>query len=131
MRKIDYFLVVTALVPATLLLGLTLLALSKIAEGPYKSGDIPSLLTSILGIIGYLGLTSLLFGQIKERPRVVLVSLLAGLLAFVWFTSLGGWTAWQWVLLMEEPGEWFIYVWPAIITFYFVLKLIRIVMRGI
>lgn len=126
MKWFHYILVLSAIIPATFLLAFsTLLLVSVLSNGMGDSKGIQLLFTSLLGIIGYFGLLLITFGISEKRPKLVISFLLAGILSFVWFTSINGYRAWNWILSMQEPGEWFLYTWPALISIFFVARIGR------
>lgn len=67
----------------------------------------------LLGIMGYVGLITSLVAQ--KSPKLNLTFLLIGLTGFILFTSFeGGIRAWKWLLLFEEPDEWYIMGLPLL-----------------
>jgi len=64
-------------------------------------------------IVGYAGLCTALL--LPKRPKLNVSLLLLGLIGFSIFMSLqGGSSAWKWLLLFEEPDEWFLLGFPFI-----------------
>jgi hypothetical protein len=125
---IRYILIISALIPATILLGFSFYALGKVLvnlDKVYKIKYFSLLLTSSLGILGYCGLFMLLTFYDKINPKRALLFLICGIISFVIFTSMGGVRAWLWVITMEEPDEWFIFVWPTVVSIYFTINIFK------
>ncbi|MES2587807.1 MAG: hypothetical protein V4622_02435 [Bacteroidota bacterium] len=108
--------IISGLIPATILLLLTIIGISNIFSfHEIRFKEFIVFTSMILGIVGYVGLlTSLIF---NNKTILNLILLLLGLIGFVIFTSFeGGLYAWKWIITMEEPEEWFIPVWPNVVS---------------
>lgn len=103
-----------ALIPATLLLSYSFAGLAIIFErDELNNKELIIIFSMISGIAGYIGLLTSLI--IPKKAKLNFVLLLIGLLGFSLFTSFtGGISAWKWLLLFEEPDEWFILGLPFI-----------------
>ena len=127
MKTWETFIAVLAIVPSTILMFFTILLAAVLI--PQMNADIKEimiLLSFFLGIAGYIGLIMVIIGRLNQKPKMVLILLLCGIMSFVLFTSFeGGKTAWVWILTFQEPGEWFLIVWPTLVSAYFVIKAIR------
>lgn len=128
-KNILHFIIVTsAILPATLLLFLNLIvAFNFIPRIEFKS--ILILLVFVFGILGYIGLIMLLFlMKNKKKEALNMILLTCGICSFILFNSIeGGTRAWKWILTMEEPDEWFILVWPTLVSFgYLIIKVKRL-----
>lgn len=127
-NKISFFLITSAIVPATLLLILSLIGIFIILLN-FETKESHILLSMLLGILGYAGLIMLLFlNQSKKQLKTNIFLLICGITGFIIFTSFnGGIEAWKWILTFEEIDEWFIYVWPNIVAIIFIIvQLIKI-----
>jgi hypothetical protein len=126
MKSLDLFLSILAFIPATIL---TFLSISLFAfliqDFEFEFLQIIAILYLVLGIAGYLGIIIAMLGRLESKPKLILILLSCGILSFILFVSFeGGNRAWNWILTFEEPGEWFIIVWPTLVSFYFVIRAI-------
>ncbi|WP_314517733.1 hypothetical protein [Xanthocytophaga agilis] len=130
MNKIlKYLLLLSALIPAT---GLVLMRLPGIVEilnhyniqeenASISDGRITELITIILGIMGYIGLIKLALNFADKPDKSVLFFLIAGVASFV--LLLGPYELyWKRVFTIERPGEWFLLVWPTIVSILFIVR---------
>lgn len=123
---INYLFIFSAIIPATYLLFLCLLVLGEVvSDFSFNSESILYLLIGLSGIMGYLGLL-FLFAENRIKNAVIIMCLSLGVISLIIFTSIQGIHAWKWILTMEEPDEWFILVWPSIVS---VVQIIRIIIR--
>lgn len=120
---LDFFLVFTALIPATFLFGISLEILSFLLHD-WESGaeSFLFLFIIIFGITGYFGLILYLFPLNKKQTRVSAYMMSAGVMAIFTLISLSGSRAWIWILTMKEPGEWFLLMWPNLVAIYLITK---------
>ena len=124
--------IISGIIPATFLLLLCFFMIGKFFTDSYTdSSSTLFLFNSILGVFGYVGLIFLLLEH-KVKSWVILCFLASGLCSFVIFNSIAGERAWRWILTMEEPNEWFIFVWPAIVAFVSIVRIMieRIIMKN-
>jgi hypothetical protein len=91
MRKsVKYLLVLSALIPATCLVILCLVVIiNNFIERTFELEEVGYLLTSIFGMIGYIGLVLLLIKQNVERNKSTLFLLISGVVSFTIFSALG------------------------------------------
>ncbi|HYH15668.1 MAG TPA: hypothetical protein VD794_10635 [Flavisolibacter sp.] len=124
-KTLIYLLILSGLIPATLLLGLNLLGLAIILNnGAFAFKEIIIITTCLCGICGYVGLCMLLLGKQLHHPFRVCTLLALGVSAFVVFISVEGRRpAWEWVLTIAEPDEWIILVWPSVVALIFLIKI--------
>lgn len=105
---------ITGLIPATILLSFSFLGLANIISSNvlYKR-DIIILTSIISGMAGYAGIITSLVIPKKAILNCLLLSF--GLIGFSIFLSYeGGMRGWKWFLTIEEPEEWFLPAWPII-----------------
>ncbi|UKN02722.1 hypothetical protein K6119_04235 [Paracrocinitomix mangrovi] len=128
MKTWESFIAILAFVLSTILMFFTiLLSVVLIPQLKPELVEIMILLSFLLEIAGYIGLIMVLKGKVNEKPKRVLFLLLCGILSFLLFTSIvGGKTTWTWVLTLQEPFEWFLILWPTLVSAYFVVKAIRV-----
>lgn len=107
----------------TLFLFLSIYGISNILSN-FDAGDTPVLLSMILGILGFVGLFMNLKQNRRLKPELLNFILLTfGIIGFVLFISLeGGIKAWKWIIMIEEPGEWLLFVVPLLITIFLTVK---------
>ena len=69
----------------------------------------------------------LLFKTENLKSQIInIVLLICGIFSFIIFFSItNGIEAWKWVLIVEEPDEWFIFVYPSLISIIFVVFLLK------
>jgi|LakMenE18May11ns_1017448.scaffolds.fasta_scaffold9828189_1 hypothetical protein len=121
----------TGLLPATILLALTLSFLpSFISDLSFEFDEIVIVVSMLLGICGYIGLTLSLLSKFENNSLLKLTFLILGLIGSITFTSItGGKRAWKWVMNIEEFDEWIIWIWPLIVSIVLIglngLKLLR------
>lgn len=72
----------------------------------------------IFGLLGYIGLVMNLKQDKKIKSELLnFIFLTLGIIGFIMFNSIeGGIEAWKWIILIEEPDEWLIFVGPILIT---------------
>lgn len=125
---VNIILIISGLIPATYLLFMCLFMIGKIlSDWSFDSQSTIYLIISIFGVFGYIGLILLLLEH-RIRKRLIVTFLLMGILSFIIFIYQSGTRAWNWLITMEEPDEWFIFVWPSIVAF---ISIIRISLRPI
>lgn len=115
---LQILLLISGFLPATYLSFLCILVLT--------SGDhmhITVYIVCILGLGGYIGMF-LLFLEHRVNNWSIVVLLLAGIVSFILFVNQGRDGAWKWVLTIEEPDEWFIFVWPSVIALLNITRLL-------
>jgi hypothetical protein len=106
------------LLPATFLLGLTILFLPDLIKNlSLDLVQISMVLSMIFGIFGYIGLLLSLLPKLEHKYMLKFTLLVFGIIGFVTFTTItGGKRAWTWVLIIEEFDEWIIWIWPQIVS---------------
>ena len=121
-----YIFWLSGVLPALILLVLTLAILPNLfVDFHFRIREVLILSASLLGMCGFLGLLRL--GSGLERKNYVLtVSLLiAGIIgSIIFLMTTGGQRALKWIYTFEEPGEWFIFVWPNIVSAIFTIALL-------
>ncbi|MEX1003356.1 MAG: hypothetical protein WDZ35_14650 [Crocinitomicaceae bacterium] len=127
MKSLDLFLSVLAFVPASILVFFsTGVFVTLIPEFEFEFRKIIAVLYLLLGIAGYIGIIFAMVGRLETKPKLILTLLSCGILSFILFNSFeGGTRAWKWIFTIEEPGEWFLLVWPTLVSIYFVIRAIR------
>jgi hypothetical protein len=86
--------------------------------------DILTLLSCLLGISGFIGLTRLIIIPKIKNYVLTIVLLISGIIGSAIFMSVtGGQSALQWIFTFEEPDEWFIFVWPNAVALIFTIIL--------
>jgi hypothetical protein len=112
------FFILSGLLPATFLLGLTLFFLPDLIKNlSLELDEIFMVLSMIFGICGYIGLLLSLLPKFQSKYLLKLIFLVLGIIGSVTFTTIaGGKRAWTWVLNIEEFDEWIIWVWPLIVS---------------
>ena len=73
-----------------------------------------------LGILGYVGLLMNLKKNKGQKWEFInLTFLISGIIGWVLFNSfVGGIEAWKWIIMIDEPDEWLIFVGPILLTVY-------------
>ena len=122
-ETINIILTVLALLPMTFFLFVSIYGVFNILSS-FHFNDILVLISLIFGILGYAGLVMNLKQNKKLKTEVInFIFLLLGIVGFVLFNSFeGGLKAWKWILMIEEPDEWLMYVGPTLITIILILK---------
>lgn len=112
------FFILSGLLPATFLLGLTFLFLpEQIKNLSLELDEIFMFLSMIFGICGYIGLLLSLLPKLEHKYKLKFALLFLGIIASVIFTTIaGGKRAWTWILNVEEFDEWIIWIWPLIVS---------------
>jgi len=110
--------ILSGLLPATFLLGLTFLFLpDQLKNLSLELDEIFMFLSMIFGICGYIGLLLSLLPKLEHKYLLKFILLVLGIIGSVIFTTIaGGKRAWTWVLNIEEFEEWIIWVWPLIVS---------------
>jgi preprotein translocase subunit Sss1 len=98
----------------------------------FDSNNIPIGLAMVFGIIGYIGLIMNLKTEKKLKSECInFVFLLVGIIGFILFHSIkGGITAWKWIIFMEEPNEWIIFVGPMLMTIIITVMKGNLLLKG-
>ena len=118
-ETVNRILTILALIPATLFMVLSIFGLVQILSN-FDIKDIPILLSIVFGLLGYVGLWMNL-KQNKELKAELLnfLFLLLGIIGAVLFILFeGGMRAWKWIITVEDPVEWLIFVGPILIALY-------------
>ena len=125
MKKTLYIILISGLIPATWLLGLTFLGIYwSIPNAELTFDYILSITSMILGIGGYIGLLLLLKGLHKTSRIKKLTFLLSGLIGFLIFMlhmSPRNFSEW----IFEFDIEGFIGKWPLIVSLLFAVLIIN------
>lgn len=119
---LNILLTILALLPSTFFLFMSIFGIVNILSG-FHADDIVVLLSLLFGVCGYIGLCMNL-KQDKEKKNEIINFLLLflGVSGFVLFNSItGGFKAWKWILTIEEPDEWLIFVGPILITTFLII----------
>ena len=122
-ETINIILTVLALLPMTFFLFVSIYGAFNILSS-FHFNDTLVLISLIFGILGYAGLVMNLKQNKKLKTEVInFIFLLLGIVGFVLFNSfVGGLKAWKWILMIEEPDEWLMFVGPTLITIILILK---------
>ena len=129
---LKYTFILSGLIPALILLFLTLLVLPDyIKSFRFISKEIILLGSMILGILGFFGLLLSIIPRFKKLCFTKMILLSLGIIGFLIFMSVtGGKKSWNWIINIEEFDEWIIWVWPNIVSTGLVLlngeKLIKL-----
>ena len=119
MKYILYIILISALIPATWMLGLTFLGIYfAIPNAEFSFGSILTICSMLMGIGGYLGLLLLLKGLYKTNHKKKLILLTIGLIGFLIFmiyVSPRNFTEW----FLEYDLENMIGKWPLIVSLIF------------
>ncbi len=79
----------------------------------------------IFGICGYIGLVMILKGLHKTNQIRKSIFIILGLIGFtVLFNFVGTKNIWDWILYVEEPDEWFLIMWPIIVSTIFLIMMV-------
>lgn len=129
LKELTYkIIIITGLLPASILLVFSFMGLSNILSSNHLIGeDIILLFSIIVGIAGYIGLVTSLV--IPKKTMLNFLLLLLGLIGFSIFLSMeGGMHGWLWFLTIEEPDEWLLPAWPIITALIgLIVNLIRFI----
>ena len=128
MKTILYYIFLfSGLLPALYLLILTLFFLPGLLKDfiyYHENGVAPILFSCLLGICGFIGLISLIGRKAKQSYSLTITLLSLGIIgAIIFLIITGGREALEWVLSFEEPDEWFVFVWPNIVSLTFAITL--------
>ena len=125
MKQLLYLILISALLPATWLLVLTIMGIYfAIPNAEFSFDYFLTISSMLLGIAGYFGLLLLLKGLHKTNHIKKLTFLLCGLLGFLIFmlhVSPRNFIDW----LLEHDIESIIGKWPLIVSLTFSILLIR------
>jgi hypothetical protein len=115
---LKYLLIISGLIPALYLLGLTLIFLPGIVKDfDYSLVETIIIMSMLFGVLGFLGLVFSVLPRFENRPRLKFILLTAGVIgSFVFTTVAGGKKAWMWIFYIEEFDEWIIWAWPVIVS---------------
>ncbi|MCX2745632.1 hypothetical protein OO013_17250 [Mangrovivirga sp. M17] len=116
-ERINIALTLLALLPMTFFLFVSIYGAFNILSS-FDFNDTLILISLIFGILGYVGLLMNL-KQNKElkAESINFIFLLLGIVGFILFNSFeGGLKAWKWILMIEDPDEWLMFVGPTLIT---------------
>jgi hypothetical protein len=111
--------IISGLLPATFLLGLTFLFMPDLIKNlSFDFQEIVMLFSMLFGICGYIGLLLSITAKFENKNILKLTFLILGITGSIIFISIaGGKKAWTWVLNIEEFDEWIIWIWPLIVSF--------------
>ena len=109
--------------PASYLFGVTIMYLYLfITDTKLEWSDILIILCFLCGICGYIGLVMIFKGLHKTNKIRKLTLLILGLIGFIiLFNYIGMKSFWSWILYVEEPDEWFLIMWPFIVSVIFMI----------
>lgn len=112
--------------PATYLFGITLMYLYLfITDTKLMLSDIFIIFCFLCGICGYVGLVMITKGLHKTNQIRKSIFLLLGLIGFsLFFKYVGTKNFWDWILYIEEPDEWFLIMWPLVVSVIFLTLMI-------
>ncbi|MDG1332715.1 MAG: hypothetical protein P8P74_10315 [Crocinitomicaceae bacterium] len=114
--------------PETILLVFCFLLIGNLfSKGITDLESFTHLAMSLMGILGYIGLILLLLED-RIKKWFIIFCLTLGIASFIIFISISGKEAWKWVLTMEEIDEWFIFVWPSIVS---IISIVRITFQSL
>ncbi|AWH74780.1 hypothetical protein DCS32_11610 [Dokdonia sp. Dokd-P16] len=118
-ETVNIILTIVALIPMTYFMVLSIYALANLLS-KFDVDDTLILISITFGILGYVGLLmNLKQSKNKNVEFINLTFLSIGIIGFVLFNSIqGGTKAWKWVIMIEEPDEWLMFVGPILITMY-------------
>lgn len=130
-ETITIILTTITLIPMTFWLFLSIYGLKNMLTN-FDSNNIPIGLAMVFGIIGYIGLIMNLKTEKKLKSECInFVFLLVGIIGFILFHSIkGGITAWKWIIFMEEPNEWIIFVGPMLMTIIITVMKGNLLLKG-
>ena len=117
-NKILYIILISGIIPATYLFGITLMFLYLFAtDGNLGWSRILMIFCFLCGICGYIGLIMILKGLHRTKQLQKSIFLILGLIGFIIFANYSGMNnVWNWILYFEEPEEWFIIMLPLIVS---------------
>ena len=121
-----YIFLLSGILPAFILLGLTLAILPNLfVDFHFRIKEVLILSTALLGISGFIGLLRLSSGLDRKNNIVTVLLLISGIIgSTIFLITTGGQRAFHWIATFEEPGEWFILVWPNIVSATFTIVLL-------
>ena len=125
MKAFLYILLISGIVPATFMFFQTLMMLFLfISDTDFSLIDILIMISFLFGLCGYIGLLITLKGLNKTNHLKKLIFIGLGLIGFTMFFNIAGarWF-WSWVLKTEEPDEWFLGIWPIIVSIVFLIMI--------
>ena len=113
-----FLLIVSGLIPAMILLVLTILFLPGfIVEYDFSVKQTILILSMLFGLLGFHGLVLSILPMYDSKPRLKFILLAAGVIgSFMFTTIIGGKSAWVWILSVDEFDEWMIWTWPVIVS---------------
>ena len=117
--KLNNFLTILTLIPLTFYLMISVYALYNILS-KFSVDALIILIPITLGILGYVGLLMNLKKNKGQKWEFInLTFLISGIIGWVLFNSfVGGIEAWKWIIMIDEPDEWLIFVGPILLTMY-------------
>ena len=117
--KLNNFLTILTLIPLTFYLVISVYALYNILS-KFSVDALIILIPITLGILGYVGLLMNLKKNKGQKWEFInLTFLISGIIGWVLFNSfVGGIEAWKWIIMIDEPDEWLIFVGPILLTVY-------------
>ena len=117
--KLNNFLTILTLIPLTFYLVISVYALYNILA-KFSVDALIILIPITLGILGYVGLLMNLKKNKGQKWEFInLTFLISGIIGWVLFNSfVGGIEAWKWIIMIDEPDEWLIFVGPILLTMY-------------
>ena len=124
-----YAFVLSAVIPATCMLFISLLFLSDIISYGAATVYQGFFYTSIVfGALGYVGLILNLIPKFNKSYLTKLIFCLLGSIGFAIFLNLqGDYNTFRWIIEIQEPQEWIIFIWPNVVTLvlimFFIYKL--------
>ena len=125
MKAFLYILLISGIVPATFMFFQTLMMLFLfISDTDFSLIDILIMISFLFGLCGYIGLLITLKGlhNTNHLKKLILIGL--GLIGFTMFFNIAGTkNFWNWVLKIEEPDEWFLGIWPILVSIVFLIMI--------
>ncbi len=118
-ETLNIFITILTLIPLTFYLIISVYALYNILS-KFSVDTLIILIPITLGILGYIGLLMNLKKDKGQKWEFInLTFLISGIIGWVLFNSfVGGIEAWKWIIMIEEPDEWLIFVGPILLTMY-------------
>lgn len=118
-ETVNIILTILAIIPATLYMVLSIFGLVHILSN-FDIKDTSILVSIVFGLLGYAGLWMNLKQNKPIKAELLnVLFLLLGVIGFVLFSVCeGGTKAWRWIIAMEDPREWLLFVGPVLITLY-------------
>ena len=118
-ETLNIFLTILTLIPLTFYLIISVYALYNILS-KFSVDTLIILIPITLGILGYVGLLMNLKKDKGQKWEFInLIFLISGIIGWVLFNSfVGGIEAWKWIIMIEEPDEWLIFVGPILLKMY-------------